>query len=88
MRVLVVRGHEHDKWHVRGADRLDDIEAAGAGHLDVEKDEIRTELLDGRNRRYAVAAFMDDLEPVLGREQHAESLARERFIVDNQGADA
>src|SRR5207248_6832058 len=42
-RVFVVRGDEDDHRHRLDPDLLDDVEAAEAGHLDVEEDEVGLE---------------------------------------------
>ena len=48
-----------------GAERVDDVEAGGAGHLDVEEHEVRLGPPDGVDRARAVRALGDDLDPVL-----------------------
>ena len=60
----------------------------GAGHLDVEEHEIGTQPLNRVDRLEAVGGFADQLEPILGREQHPQPLARQRLVVGDQRADA
>ena len=39
-RVAVVGGDEDDERHLVGADRVDHVEAVGAGHLHVEEHQV------------------------------------------------
>ena len=62
-RVLVVSRDEDD--HAASSRRrspLNDLEAVGAGHLDVEEDEIGLKLLDGGDGFEAVAALAEELD--------------------------
>ena len=86
-RVLVVGGDEDDRRHPLGADRVDHAEAVDAGHLDVEEDEVRRLVLDGRDRLRAVAALADDFDVLFLLQQRQHALARDRLVVNDQGSD-
>jgi hypothetical protein len=88
--VEVERGeHEHARGHVaaqRGhlARRLDAVEL---GHADVHQHDVgrqATRLLD---RRVAVGRLADDVDVLLGVEDHAEAGAHQRLVVGDQDAD-
>ena len=85
-RVVIEGGHEDDERHARGADGFDDFEAAGAGHLHVEKDEVRLQASDGVDRVGAGGALGDELQPVFRREQRAQPLAGQRLVVGDEDA--
>jgi hypothetical protein len=65
--VLIVSGDEDHERHALGADRLDDVEPVHLGHLDVEEDQLRGEVLDGGDRLLAVAALTGDLDVLFVR---------------------
>src|ERR1043165_9037567 len=77
--VAVVRGGEDDEGAVD--DLLGDRDAGRAGHADVEEEEVGTELVDGADGGEAVAALVDDVDPVDLPEMLAQGAARERFVV-------
>ena len=85
-RVVIEGGDEDDERHARRADRLDDVEAGGAGHLHVEEHQVRLQPADGIDRLGAGRALGDDFEPVFRREQRAQPLARERLVVGDEDA--
>jgi hypothetical protein len=85
-RVLAVRGHEDERGHPVGADALDDLEAAEAGHLDVEEDEVGGVLDDALDGRGAVFALAEELDVGPRAERQAEAVARERLVVDDEHA--
>ena len=82
--VLVEGGHEDEERQLLLAQRGDDVEAVGAGHLNVEKHEIRLASADGIDGRQAVVALADHLESLLTNEQHLQPLAGERLVVRDQ----
>ena len=63
------------------ADRLDDLEPVEAGHLDVEKHEVRRVLLDRADRLFTVAALRDDLNILFGRKQARQTFPCEWLVV-------
>ena len=83
---MIEGGHEHDERHARRTDGLDDLEAARAGHLDVEEDQVRLQPADGIDRLGPGGALGDDLQPVFRREQRAQPLASERLVVGDEDA--
>ena len=83
-RVVIEGGHEDDERHARGADGLDDLESAGAGHLDVEKDQVRLQASDGVDRLGAGGALGHEFQPVFGREERAQPLAGQRLVVGDE----
>lgn len=80
-RVAVERGHEDHERHAIGSDRVDHVEPRAARHLHVEEDQARAELLDRGDRGAAVGALLDDGDPGLIGEQHAQPLTSKRFVV-------
>ena len=66
--------------------RFDDVEAAGARHLDVEKHQIGFQPADGIDGFDSGWTLGDDFDPVLGAEQHAQTLTRQRLIVGDENA--
>ena len=68
------------------AERRRHFEAAAAGHLDVEQDEIRGQLRDPLDRLHAVLGLADDLDRRVRRQQLPQPLSRRLFIVHEQGA--
>ena len=83
---MIEGGHEDDERHARRADSLDDIESAGAGHLDVEKHQIGLEAPDGVDRVGTRGTLGDDLEPVLRGEKRAQPLTGQRLVVGDEDA--
>ena len=84
-RVLIVGGAE-DHRRPRLAQRRGDIEAARAGHLNVEQHQIRRQLGDPLGRLHAVVGLADDLHIGMRGEQLPQPLTRRLFIVHEQGA--
>src|SRR5688572_12429075 len=63
------------------------LEAAHAGHLHVEKQQIRRESFDGAHRVSGTANRTDDLDVGLADETQLDALASERLIIHDQRAD-
>ena len=68
-------------------DPLEDLEAMSAGHLVVEDDHIRHELLARADGLLGVARHADALHVALGVDEIAEVLADRRMIVDREDSD-
>ncbi len=85
--VAVEGGDEDDRGEVLGLDARQDAEAVEARHLHVEEHEVRLPLADRLHGLEAVAALTDDLDVGFVLEPVAHPLARQRFIVDDQGPD-
>ena len=86
-RVLIVGGHEHDRRHALGADRLNHLEAVELRHVHVEEHEIGRLGEDGLDGFDAVPGFADHLDVRFRTEQRFHPLARERLVVDDERAD-
>ena len=82
-RVLIERGAE-DHRGPRLAERRGDVEAAGAGHLDVEQHQIGRQLGDLLRRLHAVFRFADDFDVGMRAQQLLQPLARRLLVVDDQ----
>ncbi len=65
--------------------RLDPVEL---GHADVHQDDVGLQPLGLLDRVEAVGGLADDLEVILGVEDHAEPGADERLVVSDQQAHA
>jgi len=93
-RVLIVRGDEDDFRGRRarpGPDLLAedlarDLEAVHAGHLDVQEDHVRREILDQADRLDTVRRLPDHVDAAHLRQEEAQLLARQLLIVDDQGS--
>ncbi len=64
---------------------LDPVEL---GHADVHQHDVGLQVPGLRDRVEAVGGLADDLQIVLGVEDHAEPGAHERLVVGDQQADA
>jgi hypothetical protein len=85
--VPIVRGDEHELGHIgrsRGGDALYNVEAVDAGHLHVQKDEIRVVLLDRGDGGFAAVRFSDDLHAGLGAQQAQDFATRRGFVIDDE----
>ena len=82
-------GHRHED-HARRfrhrRERAEHAEAVELGHLQVERDDVRLQLLDPLECVDPVARDADDLDPAVPRQHLAHHLARERRVVDDEDA--
>ena len=62
------------------------LEAVDAGHLDVEEHEVGGVARDRVDRLAPVGALADDLEVAESAQAQLEAAARERLVVDDDGA--
>ena len=85
-RVLVEGRDEHEERQRFAAEGRDDVEPAGARHLDVEEDEIGLRAADRVDRVEAVLALGDHLESLLPVKEHPQPLAGERLVVRDDDA--
>ncbi len=67
-------------------EKLQNFKTVQLGHLDVEKKQIRTEIRAGFDCGEAIGKFAHDLQIGLAGAVFAQELARQFFIVDDQGA--
>jgi hypothetical protein len=81
--VLVVRGHEDDGSAARVTERFEHFESAEAGHIDVEKNDVRIFGSNARHRLFPVRALADASDLRVFREQNLERRARERLVIDD-----
>src|SRR5262245_10252730 len=85
-RVFIVRRHENDCGQPLRGDGLQHFEAIEVRHLNVEEYEIGP-FVDDRIDRFAPsAALPDDRDTITRFEERADTLAGERFVVDDEGA--
>ena len=85
-RVLIVRRHENN---VRRRTRVHHVarhfEACQPGHLDIKEDDVGLQSIDGRECLDSVAGLADHLDAANAPEQKAELVARQLFVVDQNG---
>lgn len=85
-RVLVERRDEnHDRQRTRHK-TLHDTEAIDAWHLDIEQEQVGTELLYRAKRRRTVSAFAYDLDARMLAQQTAKPLPGEWFVINDKRA--
>ena len=83
-RIIIVGGN---KDHRRArANQFENFEAVELGHLDVEENEIGLQFRDGFYRLEPVRAFSGDFNFWVHRDEFAQNLPCELFIVDDDGA--
>ena len=85
-RVLVVSRHEHDPTRNVVAERLEDAEPVLVWHLDVEEQEIGTELPNETHRFFPVRRLPDHVHRRMLGEQREHDLARGRLVVHHHRA--
>src|SRR5438034_1090251 len=68
-RVLVVSRHKYHQRHRLARDRRTNLETTEPRHLHIEKNQVRSLLLDRGDRLSSIAAFADDIEIALEPEQ-------------------
>jgi len=83
----IVGGGEDDGGALLGGEFLNDLEAVGAGHLDVEEDDVGCVVFDGGEGFGAAAAFTDDFDGGVAAQKRAEAFASEGFVVDDEEAE-
>ena len=66
---------------------LDDGESVEAGHLDIEKNQVRMVLLDEVNGFNAVGSLGEDFDASDFVEEEAELVAGQLFVVDDEGGE-
>src|ERR1041384_744771 len=86
-RVLIKRRHKDDRLNMLRTNMLEHVEAIHLRHLDVEKDEIRRQRVDGFHCLATIPALVQDLDLRIFLEQHTEIAPRQRLVVDNQCSD-
>ena len=64
--------------------RLDPVDL---GHADVHEDDVRLQAQRLGDRLDAVRGLADDLDVLLGLEDHAKAGAHERLVVDDEDAE-
>ena len=81
-------GEQHDAGPRKiGAQALEGLEAAEAGHRDVEDDDVGANALDELEHLAAVGRFAGDLEVRLGLEQSAQAFAHDAVVVCDHDRD-
>ena len=63
------------------------LEPVDVRHADVHQDHVRLHAVRGVHRLRAVGRLADDLDVLLGVEDHPESRPNERLVVDDEDAD-
>ena len=82
---MLVEGGDEDDGHL-AADQLQHLEARELGHLDVEQDQVRSELGHRFHRLEAVTALPRHLDIGLAAQVLAEQLTRRILVVHDQDA--
>ena len=88
--VAIVGGYEDEAWRrvfCRDRNGSYHVEAVGAGHLDVEENEVGFVLADGGDGGFGVAGFADDFDVGLGAKETKELSPGGGFVVDDQNAE-
>ena len=85
-RVLVMSGRENHRRNLFWLERLEHLETIEPRHLHIKDQEVRAVLLDGAHGLDAVRAFGDDFHIGFVREDLPHPLSRERFVVNDNGA--
>jgi hypothetical protein len=83
--VLGMRGDKNHEW--RGIKAVEQVEAGGAGHLDVEKDGLRLGFLQDLHRLAHVTGLAHDLDPGHLRERPPQPGTGQRLVVDDADPD-
>ena len=86
-RVLAERRHEDD-CRPGVVDHLGDADAGHLRHLDVEEEDVRPVLGDQLGHLARIAAFDDRGDVGVGLDERADHPPRQRFVVDDQDAEA
>jgi hypothetical protein len=81
--VFIVGGGEDDLRDI--VETRQHFEAGHFRHLNVEEDHVRREFRDQIQCLRAVVRFACDLDFRVSQKQAAQFLARDAFVVDNQG---
>src|SRR5215213_8990965 len=79
--ILIERGHEDDRLNVLRSNAGQHVEAVHLRHLDVEKDQIGRERVDGLDRLTAIPALLENLDVRLSVEQHTQVAPRQRLVI-------
>ena len=83
-RVPVVRGHKNRAGRIfKGVEQL---EAAAAGHLDVEEQQLGPEFRDGREGGGLVRRLAHELQIRADLDETPQVLAREALVIDDHAA--
>src|SRR5262249_36595224 len=83
-RILIERGDENDRLDLFWSNALEHVEPIHLRHLDVEKDQIRRERVDGFDRFASIATLVENLDLRIFFEQQAQIASRQRLVVDDQ----
>src|SRR5215470_12223609 len=82
-RILIKSRDENDRRQMRGVERGQRLKAVELRHLNIEKDQIRLELFDGRDGFAPVAAFAENFDVGFGGEKAAHAVARDGFVIND-----
>ena len=85
--VLVVSRHEDHGRHPVRPERIRQLEPGHARHLDVEEEQIRRGVAEGRDGLRAIRVFAHHLDVLLLAEERQDARPRHRLIVDDDRAD-
>src|SRR6185369_2570313 len=84
--ILIVGSDEDHGGHSFSADSFDYFKTIHRRHLDVEENEVGTQLANGTNCFVSIRAFANHFNTGIVRQQTLDSSAGEWFIVDDQGS--
>ncbi len=85
-RIAVERRDEDDGRRRSSFQHAQDAEAVEAGHLDVQKQQIRTQVIDGLDGLEAIFALGDDLDFLFLGQLLPDPLARQLLVVHENRA--
>ena len=88
-RVLVESGGEDDgRGRGQRGEMSRHFQPVDAGHAHVEQHDVGRQPVDHVDRLFAIAGFTRDIEFAGFREHGAQTLARRRFVIDDEDAQA
>ena len=84
--IVVERGDEDHRRHFIGTHFGDHVEAVQLGHLHVEKNQVRLIGANGGDCLQSILTLANNLDVGNARQQRAEPLPSQRFVVDDENA--
>ena len=86
-RVLIEAGDEdHQRERNRACNRAQHFESIQPRHLNVEKDQVRSQPLSQLQRPQSIFRLANDFDPRAARQQPAQAYARGLLVINQQAA--
>ena len=86
--TLGQRRHHHDRHRPQPHDLLKELEPVHVGHLDVERDDVRVEVLDHLAGGRRIGRPTDHFDALVARQHRRQQAPDGRGVIDDQDADA